>query len=98
MTDTVGMNLTQMAALQQAFEARAAEVERLVAELGGLVGTGGGPGAVHWVGRVADQFRAEWDGTYVPNLRRLSEALREQARWVGEQRRRSNLVLNGIDA
>lgn len=98
MSDNVGVNLSQMAELQRLFESKAAEVEHLIADVSRLVGTAGAPGSVHWQGRLADQFRAEWDGVYVRNLRQLVQALQEQARYVGENRRRSNLVLNGIDA
>lgn len=97
-TDTVGVNLGQMTQLGQTFEAKAAEVEQLAADISRLVGTAGAPGAVHWQGRLADEFRGEWDGVYVKNLRQLAQALRDQARYVDESRRRTNLVLNGIDA
>ena|SRR5262245_50161062 len=98
MTDTVGVNLLQMAELQRTFEAKAGEVEQLISQISGLVGSGGSPGAVHWQGRVAEQFRTEWDTVFVPNLRELASTLRDQARYVDENRRRSNLVLNGVDA
>jgi uncharacterized protein YukE len=97
-TDTVGVNLTQMAELQRTFEQKAAEVEQVIGDVSRLVGSAGSPGAVHWQGRLADQFRSEWDGVYVKNLRQLSQALRDQSRYVDENRRRSNLVLNGVDA
>ena len=97
-TDTVGVNLTQMSDLQRTFEAKAGQIEQLVAEVSRLVGSAGAPGAVHWQGRLADQFRQEWDGVYVKNLRQLTEALQQQARYIDENRRRSNLVLNGVDA
>jgi hypothetical protein len=97
-TDTVGVNLSQMVELQRTFEAKAAEVEQLVGDVSRLVGTSGAPGAVHWEGRLADQFRNEWDSVYVKNLRQLAQALRDQSRYVDENRRRSNLVLNGVDA
>jgi len=97
-TDTVGVNLSQMVELQRTFEQKAAEVDQLVADISRLVGTAGAPGAVHWQGRLADQFRGEWDGVYVKNLRQLTQALRDQSRYVDENRRRSNLVLNGVDA
>ena len=97
-TDTVGVNLGQMVELQRTFEQKAAEVEQLIGDVSRLVGTAGAPGAVHWQGRLADQFRSEWDGVYVKNLRQLGQALRDQSRYVDENRRRSNLVLNGVDA
>lgn len=97
-TDTVGVNLSQMVELQRTFERKAADVEQLVAEVSRLVGSSGAPGAVHWQGKLADDFRVEWDTVYVKNLRQLSQALRDQSRYVDDNRRRSNLVLNGVDA
>lgn len=97
-TDMVGVNLSQMVELQQTFESRAAQIEDLVAAISNLVGSSGSPGAVHWVGKLADDFRVEWDSVYVKNLRQLVEALHHQAQYVNENRRRSNLVLNGIDS
>lgn len=96
-TDTVGLNLSQMVELQRALERKAADVEQLTTELGGLIGAGGGAGAVHWQGRVADQFRQDWDSVFAANLRQLSQALHDQARYVDDNRRRANLVLNGVD-
>ncbi len=97
-SDLVGVNLSQMVELQQTFEQRAAQIEDLIATITNLVGSTGAPGAVHWQGRLADDFRAEWDAVYVRNLRQLVDALHDQARYVNENRRRSNLVLNGVDA
>jgi uncharacterized protein YukE len=97
-TDLVGVNLTQMVQLQQTFESRAAQIDDLIAAISNLVGTAGSPGSVHWQGKLADDFRVEWDAVYVKNLRQLVEALHDQARYVNENRRRSNLVLNGVDA
>jgi uncharacterized protein YukE len=97
-TGHVGANLDQLVELAQRFRAKADEVEHLVADLSRLVGSGGAMGAVYWQGRLADRFRTEWDTVYVPNLRQLADALRDQARFVDDNRRRSNLVLNGIDA
>ena len=97
-TDMVGVNLSQMVELQHTFEHRAAQIEELVAAISGLVGSSGSPGAVHWVGKLADDFRVEWDTVYVKNLRQLVDALHHQAQYVNENRRRSNLVLNGVDA
>jgi uncharacterized protein YukE len=97
-TDTVGVNLSQMVELQRTFERKAADVEQLVTEVSRLVGSSGAPGAVHWQGKLADDFRVQWDTVYVKNLRQLSQALRDQSRYVDDNRRRSNLVLNGVDA
>ncbi len=97
-TDTVGANLAQLADLQRTFETKAGQVYQLVSEISSLVGGAGSPGAVHWQGRLADQFRTEWQTVYVKSLRQLVAALHEQARYVNENRRRSNLALNGIDA
>jgi uncharacterized protein YukE len=98
MTNQVGADLEQMVELARRFDAKAAEVDQLVADLSRLIGSGGAMGAVYWQGQLADRFRTEWDGVYVRNLRELAEALRAQSRYVDDNRRRSNLVLNGIDA
>lgn len=94
----VGANLDQMRQLSHRFDAKAADVDQLVTELSNLVGSGGSMGAVFWQGQLADRFRADWESAYVRNLRQLSQALREQARYVDESRRRTNAVLNGVDA
>jgi uncharacterized protein YukE len=96
-TSQIGVNLEQMSELSNRFEVKATEVDHLVTELSRLIGSGGATGTVYWQGQVADRFRSEWDSVYVRNLRELATALREQARLVNEHRRRSNLVLNGID-
>src|SRR5262245_36048770 len=96
--DTVGANLAQLAELQRAFDAKATQVDQLIAGISAMVGTAGASGAVHWQGRLADAFRTEWETVYVKNLRQLVAALQEQARYVNENRRRSNLALNGVDA
>lgn len=93
----VGVNLEQMTELAQRFHAKAGEVEHLIADLSRMIGSGSAMGAVYWQGQLADRFRGEWETVYVKSLRELIEALREQARYVDENRRRSNLVLNGID-
>jgi uncharacterized protein YukE len=97
-TSQVGANLEHLTELSHRFQAKAGEVEALIADLSRLVGSSGAMGAVFWQGQVADRFRVEWETVYVKGLRDLAEALRDQARYVDENRRRSNLVLNGIDA
>lgn len=97
-TDNVGLNLSQMADLQRTFDTKAAEIEQLIAQISTLVGSAGAPGSVHWQGQLAEQFRAEWDGVFVKNLRQLVQAFQQQARYIDDSRRRTNLVLNGIDA
>lgn len=97
-TSQVGANLDQMVELARRFETKASDVEALIADLSRLVGGGGAMGSVFWQGQVADRFRSEWETVYVRSLRELASALRDQARYVDENRRRSNLVLNGIDA
>lgn len=97
-SDTIGLNLSQMASLQRTFDTKASEIEQLIAQISGLVGSAGAPGSVHWQGQLADQFRGEWDGVFVKNLRQLVQALQQQARYIDDNRRRTNLVLNGVDA
>jgi len=94
----VGANLDQLVELSQRFQAKAEEIEHLITDLSRLIGSGGAMGAVYWQGRLADRFRSEWETVYVRNLRQLVTALQDQARYVDDNRRRSNLVLNGVDA
>jgi hypothetical protein len=94
--DTVGANITQLATLRQLFDQRAAEVDDLIRQISGAVGTPGGQGAVHWEGQVAERFRQDWTSTFVPSLRRLGEALHESAGYVERNRQSIDQVLNGV--
>ena len=94
----VGADIAQLAALRQLFEAKATEVEALIHEISSSVGEAGGRGSVHWEGQVADRFRQEWGGTFVPSLRQLIEAFREHAAYVERNRQNISQALNGVGA
>lgn len=94
--DTVGANITQLGTLRQLFDQKAAEVDELIRQVSTAVGTPGGQGAVHWEGQVAERFRGDWNSTFVPNLRRLGEALHESAAYVERNRQNIDQVLNGV--
>jgi hypothetical protein len=93
--DHVGADLGQLATLRRLFERDAGELERLVHEISAAVGPAGGQGSVRWDGRVADRFRQDWNHTFVPGLRRLTEALRESATYVERNRQNISQALNG---
>lgn len=93
--DTVGANISQLGSLRQLFDQKAAEVDDLVRQVSAAVGGPGGQGSVHWEGQVAERFRQDWTTTFVPNLRRLSEALHESAGYVERNRQSIDQVLNG---
>jgi hypothetical protein len=93
--DTVGANITQLGTLRQLFDQKATEVDELIRQVSAAVGHAGGPGSVHWEGRVADRFRSDWASTFVPNLRRVSEALHESSTYVERNRQSIDQVLNG---
>jgi hypothetical protein len=93
--DQVGADLGQLATLRRLFERDAGELERLVHEISAAVGPAGGQGSVRWDGRVADRFRQDWNQTFAPGLRRLTEALRESAVYVERNRQNISQALNG---
>lgn len=94
----VGADIAQLGALRQLFHAKASEVEALVHEISASVGEAGGRGSVHWEGHVADRFRQEWSGTFVPSLRQLVAALEEHAAYVERNRQNISQALNGAGA
>ena len=93
--DQVGADLGQLATLRRLFERDAGELERLVQEISVAVGPAGGQGSVRWDGRVADRFRQDWNQTFAPGLRRLTDALRESATYVERNRQNISQALNG---
>jgi len=93
--DQVGADLGQLATLRRLFERDAGELERLVQEISAAVGPAGGQGSVRWDGRVADRFRQDWNQTFAPGLRRLTDALRESATYVERNRQNISQALNG---
>jgi hypothetical protein len=93
--DHVGADLSQLAALRALFDRKAAELEHLIGEVSASVGPPGGQGSVRWDGQVADRFRQDWNQTFVPGLRRLTEALRQSATYVERNRQNISQALNG---
>ena len=93
--DQVGADLGQLATLRRLFERDAGELERLIQEISAAVGPAGGHGSVRWDGRVADRFRQDWNQTFAPGLRRLTDALRESATYVERNRQNISQALNG---
>ena len=93
--DQVGADLGQLATLRRLFERDAGELERLVQEISAAVGPPGAQGTVRWEGRVADRFRQDWNQTFAPGLRRLTDALRESATYVEHNRQNISQALNG---
>jgi hypothetical protein len=93
--DHVGADLGQLATLRRLFERDAGELERLVHEISAAVGPAGGQGSVVWTGQVAERFRQDWNQTFAPGLRRLTEAMRESAVYVERNRQNISQVLNG---
>lgn len=96
--DHVGADLGQLATLRQLFDAKAAEVDEIVQAVSAAVGPPGGQGSVRWEGQVAERFRQDWGSTFVPNLRRVGEALRESAGYVEQNRQNISQALNGTVA
>ncbi len=93
--DQVGADLGQLATLRRLFERDAGELERLVLEISTAVGPAGGQGTVLWDGMVADRFRQDWNQTFAPGLRRLTDALRESAVYIERNRQNISQALNG---
>lgn len=98
MSTQVGADITQLATLRQQLETKAGEVDALIREISSAVGQPGSTGSVHWQGQVADRFRQEWSGTFVPSLQRLIEALHEHAAYVERNRQNISQALNGVGA
>jgi uncharacterized protein YukE len=94
--DTVGASISQLMALKSLFDRKAAEVETLISEITAQVGSPGAPGAVNWVGSVAEQFRGDWAGQFRPNLQKLIQALHETSPYIDRNRRNNELALNGV--
>jgi hypothetical protein len=93
--DQVGADLGQLATLRRLFERDAGELERLIHEISAAVGPAGGQGSVRWDGLVADRFRQDWNQSFAPGLRRLTDALRESAVYVERNRQNISQALNG---
>ena len=94
----VGADIAQLAVLRQLFERKAAEVDQLIGEISAAVGGPGAQGSVRWEGQVAERFRQEWAGSFVPSLRKLIEALHENGAYIERNRQNISQALNGTSA
>ena len=66
----IGMDVGAVRSLSAQLNAAGGQIEELIARLTGALG------GTTWVGNDATQFRNEWDGSHVPALRNVVEALR----------------------
>ena len=80
MSSMVGGSLEQMQSLEQQFTGDAQVVAELQRRISAAVGN------TMWTGPASDRFRNEWNGTFVPALSRLQEALNENATVVRNRR------------
>ena len=80
MSGMMGADLAQLDSLGKTFIDQGQAVEALRLAIDGALGS------TQWTGPAADRFRNEWAATFVPALRRLQDALGENATVV--QRRR----------
>ena len=80
MTGMMGGDLGQLDALRKTFLDQVQTVEALRGAIDGVLGS------TQWTGPAADRFRSEWAGQFVPNLRRLQDALSENAAVVQSRR------------
>ena len=80
MSGMMGGDLAQLDALRKTFGDQVQAVESLRAAIDGALGS------TQWTGPAADRFRNEWSGSFVPALRRLQEALTENAAIVANRR------------
>jgi hypothetical protein len=83
----------QLAELQRTLETKATQLEQLIVDLSGLVGA---DGTVPW-GALTEPFGGAWEGVHRDRLRSLVDALGDQARRVGEHRRRATVGLDDLD-
>ena len=80
MSNMVGGSLEQMQVLEQQFSVDAQSVGDLQRRVSAAVGN------TTWTGPAAERFRTEWNGTFVPALARLQDALVENATVVRTRR------------
>ena len=80
MNGMLGGDLAQLDALRSTFGNQVQAVDALRGAVDGALGS------TQWTGPAADRFRNEWASTFVPALRRLQEALSENASIVQNRR------------
>ena len=69
----LGMDITGVRQLANQMSTTAAEIQRMSAQLTGLLGN------TQWVGPDHDRFASEWNGTYVHQLQVVANALHDAA-------------------
>lgn len=80
MSGMMGGDLAQLDALRKTFTDQVQSVDVLRGAVDGALGS------TQWTGPAADRFRNEWASTFVPALRRLQDALTENASVVQNRR------------
>lgn len=80
MSGMMGGNLGQLEVLRKTFNDQVLAVDGLRGAVDGALGS------TEWTGPAADRFRSEWASSFVPALRRLQDALTENAAVVASRR------------
>lgn len=80
MSGMMGGDLAQLDGLRKTFTDQVETVNVLRGAVDGALGS------TQWTGPAADRFRNEWASSFVPALRRLQEALTENAAVVSNRR------------
>lgn len=80
MSGMMGGDLGQLDVLKKTFTEQVAAVDALRGAIDGTLGS------TQWTGPAAERFRGDWNGSFVPALRRLQEALTENAGVVANRR------------
>lgn len=88
MAGWVGGDLEHLQNLEQTFTRDAQAVTELQHRITSTLGS------TVWQGAASDRFRQEWNGTFVPALNRLTEALTENASYVRIKKEQNNQVNN----
>lgn len=89
----VGASLADLDTLATTFNQKADLIEtELIGAISNLLSSS------DWQGALAENFRSEWNGTFVANLRTLMGALQENAAYVTNNRSRIDAALNGAAA
>ena len=80
MNGMMGGDLAQLDSLRRTFTDQVQAVDVLRGAVDGALGS------TQWTGPAADRFRNEWASSFVPALRRLQDALSENALVVQNRR------------
>ena len=82
----VGGNLEQLQALEQNFATEAQAVAELQHRITSTLAN------TTWTGPAADRFRTDWNGTFVPSLARLQQALADNSNVVRNRKQAIQLA------